>query len=93
MNNEADGTDGHGKAPSPYSWEVRRLELRKREPTTWRDVWDALQYIAVSLSPVPHWFLFDSWWAWGLTLPILGVFVLGFMLYKGAQVGPGRGDR
>ncbi|WP_198375788.1 hypothetical protein [Neoroseomonas rubea] len=93
MSDEADGTDGRGKAPSPYGWEQRRRELYKPGPTTLHDVWDGLQYGAVAFAPVAHWFLFDSWIAWALTLPLVLFGMLGFMLYKGGQVGPGRGDR
>ena len=39
---------------------------------------------------VLHWFLLESWWAWALTAPVVALVGFGYMLFKAAQVGPGR---
>lgn len=83
----------HGMTP-----EERLLDWRR-----WHYARDEAQYdrlhafmegvLIIAFFPgalVLHWFLVESWWAWALTAPVVALAGFGYMLFKAAQVGPGR---
>ncbi|MBR0659580.1 hypothetical protein [Neoroseomonas oryzicola] len=70
-----------------FQWEFTRDRARFKRLY---DLTEGIKFLAFSVGlPVLHWYLIDSSLLYWLTLPLVGFVNLVYILYKGAETGPG----